>query len=121
MSPTILQNAEFQVTFTETNLRYLLGEEHPDEAAIARCEVQLREAEQLVTSIKDGLKIYTQGNVNMAVDSECLIHFDNTDEGRVRHGLTDSAKPLCLTGSYHLRLTSNPRLVTCTRCRAKLP
>jgi hypothetical protein len=46
MSPTPIENAAFRVTFTETNLRYLLGAETPDKAAVARCKKQLKEAQQ---------------------------------------------------------------------------
>lgn len=51
MHNTPLQNAEFALTFTETNLRWLLGEEPPNEAKIATCKAQIEarklEIEQL--------------------------------------------------------------------------
>jgi hypothetical protein len=39
-----IENAEFRVTFTETNLRYLLGDANPKEDAIAKSRKQLEDA-----------------------------------------------------------------------------
>lgn len=36
-----LKNAEFALAFTETNLRWLLGEEPPNEEKIAACKAQI--------------------------------------------------------------------------------
>jgi 5-bromo-4-chloroindolyl phosphate hydrolysis protein len=52
MSPTPIENAAFRVTFTETNLRYLLDAETPDKAAVARCKKQLNEARQNLKQLK---------------------------------------------------------------------
>lgn len=52
MHNTPLRNAEFQVTFTETNLRFLLTDNPQDPIRIERCKAQLEEANQLVETIK---------------------------------------------------------------------
>lgn len=46
MEPTPIENAAFRVTFTETNLRYLMSDENPNHEAIARCKAQLKCAKQ---------------------------------------------------------------------------
>jgi hypothetical protein len=52
MHNTPIENAAFRVTFTETNLLYLLGAETPNKAAIARCKKQLKEARQNLKQLK---------------------------------------------------------------------
>jgi hypothetical protein len=52
-----IANAEFRVTFTETNLRYLLGDENPDQDKIARCRAQLAEAKEELKQILNLVKI----------------------------------------------------------------
>jgi hypothetical protein len=52
MHDTPIENAAFRVTFTETNLLYLLGAETPNKAAIARCKKQLKEARQNLKQLK---------------------------------------------------------------------
>ena len=63
---------------------------------------------------------YTQGNVNPRIPREATVHLDDTDERRVRLGITDTYRVLCRNGSYHVTLTRNPSRVTCPACLAKI-
>ncbi len=50
-----LKNAEFALTFTETNLRYLLGETHPSDkqkAQIEQCKIWIQERKDEIAKLK---------------------------------------------------------------------
>lgn len=51
MHNTPLQNAEFALTFTETNLHWLLGAEPQDNEAIERCKAQITERKKEVITL----------------------------------------------------------------------
>lgn len=65
--------------------------------------------------------VYTQGSVNPRIQRDGLVHFDVTDERRIRLGITSVRSALCRNGSYHLTLTQAQCRVTCPDCLAKLP
>lgn len=63
---------------------------------------------------------YTQGKVDPRVPREVTVHLDDTDERRVRLGITDVRRVLCRNGGYHITVTQDSRLVTCPACLAKI-
>jgi len=63
---------------------------------------------------------YTQGKVDPRTPREIVVHLDDTDERRVRLGITDARRVLCRNGGYHITLTLDPRRVTCPACLAKI-
>lgn len=63
---------------------------------------------------------FTQGNINLLIPREIIVHLDDTDERRVRLGLTVKVQPLCRNGSFHITLTHDRRRVTCPACLAKI-
>ncbi len=52
---TPLRNAEFRVTFVETNLRYVLGDIPLDPDKVARVRAQLEEAKKELELVKKNL------------------------------------------------------------------
>lgn len=51
MSPTPKQNLQFQITFTETNLRWLAGNEDT-----AENRIKIEKTKRLIGKLKDKLK-----------------------------------------------------------------
>lgn len=61
---TPLANAEFQLAFTETNLRWLLGETPQDAEKIARTRQAIAEAEALIERLKSDVTPRTAQPLN---------------------------------------------------------
>jgi len=63
---------------------------------------------------------FQQGNVNPMHRHETVIHFDNTEEWKIVHGLTNKRQPLCLNGNFHITLTTDKKKVSCPSCLEKM-
>lgn len=50
---TDLQNAEFELTWNETNLRYLLGDENPNQEKISAVKKRIEQIKINIQSIKE--------------------------------------------------------------------
>lgn len=49
---TDLQNAEFELTWNETNLRYLLGDENPNLEKIAAAKKRIAQVKENIQNLK---------------------------------------------------------------------
>ena len=56
MHNTPLANAEFQLTFCETNLGWLLGDESPDEEKISFMKSEIVRLKKLISTLKNKTK-----------------------------------------------------------------
>jgi hypothetical protein len=50
---TDLQNAEFELTWNETNLRYLLGDENPSQEKIEATKKRIAQVKENIQNLKE--------------------------------------------------------------------